>query len=67
VSDERPGPAKRPAEQRRNRAAGWMSVLLAVGGLPETGLLDRRAPVDVTPGPTFCVEHSGGDTRCPGG
>jgi hypothetical protein len=55
----------------RSRAGLWtFGVLLVLGGLLAglvgLSLYRDRAPAP-TPRPTVCQEHSGGDTRCPGG
>ncbi|ADU11401.1 hypothetical protein ML5_5949 [Micromonospora sp. L5] len=48
-----------------------LAVVTAVPGGPVAVLAGRDlapAPAATTPGPPgHCVEHSGGDTRCPGG
>ncbi|SCL50195.1 hypothetical protein GA0070603_0929 [Micromonospora chersina] len=48
-----------------------LTVVIAVPAVPFAVLAGRDldpAPAVTTPGPPgHCVEHSGGDTRCPGG
>ncbi len=48
-----------------------LAVVIAVPAVPIAVLASRDlapAPTATTPGPPgHCVEHSGGDTRCPGG
>ncbi|MGW3894099.1 hypothetical protein ACWD6L_02785 [Micromonospora profundi] len=48
-----------------------LTVVIAVPAAPIAVLTVRDldpAPAPTTPGPPgHCVEHSGGDTRCPGG
>ncbi|MGC3862221.1 hypothetical protein ACPSM1_18740 [Micromonospora chersina] len=48
-----------------------LTVVIAVPAVPFAVLAGRDldpAPAVTTPGaPGHCVEHSGGDTRCPGG
>ncbi|WP_328348273.1 hypothetical protein [Micromonospora sp. NBC_00421] len=48
-----------------------LAVVIAVPALPFAVLVGRNlapATATTTPGPPgHCVEHSGGDTRCPGG
>ncbi|MFG1676166.1 hypothetical protein [Micromonospora sp. NPDC049282] len=48
-----------------------LAIVIAVPAVPFAVLAGRDlapAPAATTPGPPgYCVEHSGGDTRCPGG
>ncbi|MFG1677571.1 hypothetical protein [Micromonospora sp. NPDC049282] len=48
-----------------------LAIVIAVPAVPFAVLAGRDlapAPAATTPGPPgHCVEHSGGDTRCPGG
>ncbi|WP_406063412.1 hypothetical protein [Micromonospora sp. NBC_00860] len=48
-----------------------LTVVIGVPAVPIAALAGRDldpAPAATTPGPPgHCVEHSGGDTRCPGG
>ncbi|MFF0659479.1 hypothetical protein [Micromonospora tulbaghiae] len=48
-----------------------LAIVIAVPAVPIAVLAGRDlapAPAATTPGPPgHCVEHSGGDTRCPGG
>ncbi|RJL22762.1 DUF6234 family protein [Bailinhaonella thermotolerans] len=47
-------------------AAVCLALVMAVLALGQRGRADDAAP-RFTPPPGHCVEHSGGDNRCPGG
>jgi hypothetical protein len=57
----------------RHRAAGWLLVLAFLAPLPAAVMIERgaakvrQAHRENAPAVERCVEHSGGDTKCPGG
>jgi K+-transporting ATPase c subunit len=44
-----------------------LAVILGAFALPVAGRTHREPPPLPSPGPAICQEHSGSDTRCPGG